>query len=473
MHSRAQWFRKEDDTEKQELEELKRELQNARDSLQNEIAQRWRMKKSYVEQREIDKEELVRLRNNQERNYTELARVKEEVFARQRRVEEKMSAVAQQKEQWDYISATISDLFEKEGEKIFERFPLDREERRERIETIRRQFKRNENNRQAIREYIDYRSSFAQRGLGLDLTTQTVLPPSGEAHMMSVARFGTVFAYAYDPPQSYYMIRQTGKRGGERYTIDSIGSGQITASLQKQFPRWIEQGHVEGDIVTDVLQSNQSSLLVMGREIGTTTRIVNYFSAGGPVMIPLLLLPFWAVVLIMIKLIQFSYRRFNDRRVLSRARAMLQQDQIDQLREDLRKQHGVLAGIILRCLDSKQERRREIENSIREQIFKDTPRVNTHINTLGIIAGVAPLLGLLGTVTGMIELFEVITHYGTGDPQVLAGGISEALITTQTGLAIAIPILLIHNYLSNTATRVIENMEIGAIDILNMVHPES
>jgi biopolymer transport protein ExbB len=90
-----------------------------------------------------------------------------------------------------------------------------------------------------------------------------------------------------------------------------------------------------------------------------------------------------------------------------------------------------------------------------------------------VIAGAAPLLGLLGTVTGMISLFEVITHYGTGDPKILAGGISEALITTQTGLATAIPILLIHNWLRNQSLHIQSEMEKHAIRILNRLWPET
>ena len=72
----------------------------------------------------------------------------------------------------------------------------------------------------------------------------------------------------------------------------------------------------------------------------------------------------------------------------------------------------------------------------------------------------------------MISLFKVITHYGTGDPKMLASGISEALITTETGLIIAIPLLLIHNALRNRTNRIMVEMEKGAIRILNRLWPE-
>jgi biopolymer transport protein ExbB len=79
------------------------------------------------------------------------------------------------------------------------------------------------------------------------------------------------------------------------------------------------------------------------------------------------------------------------------------------------------------------------------------------------MAAVAPLLGLLGTVTGMINTFHVITVHGTGDPRLMAGGISEALITTQLGLAVAIPVLVAAALLSRKAQRIASDMEEKAV----------
>jgi biopolymer transport protein ExbB len=89
-----------------------------------------------------------------------------------------------------------------------------------------------------------------------------------------------------------------------------------------------------------------------------------------------------------------------------------------------------------------------------------------------MLAGAAPLLGLLGTITGMIRMFESITRFGTGDPKLLAGDISEALITTEVGLAIAIPTLLVHNFLRNRRNHIQADMEMYAVRILNRLWPE-
>jgi biopolymer transport protein ExbB len=84
-------------------------------------------------------------------------------------------------------------------------------------------------------------------------------------------------------------------------------------------------------------------------------------------------------------------------------------------------------------------------------VLAEVPRINKHLPLLKIIAAVAPLMGLLGTVTGMIVTFQAITLFGAGDPRLMAGGISQALITTVLGLCVAIPMLLLHNLVQGRA----------------------
>jgi len=105
----------------------------------------------------------------------------------------------------------------------------------------------------------------------------------------------------------------------------------------------------------------------------------------------------------------------------------------------------------------------DLELKLSEAIHRETPRFSQHHNVLKIIAVVAPLMGLLGTVVGMIITFQSITLYGTGDPKLMAGGISSALITTVLGLVVAIPTLFIHNYLSEQAKSLTQTLEQQAI----------
>ena len=94
-----------------------------------------------------------------------------------------------------------------------------------------------------------------------------------------------------------------------------------------------------------------------------------------------------------------------------------------------------------------------------DAILKEVPRLEGGLNLIKVLAAVAPLLGLLGTVIGMINTFQAITLFGTGDPQIMAGGISEALVTTVLGLIAAIPLLLLHAFASGAAKRVTQVLE--------------
>ena len=86
-----------------------------------------------------------------------------------------------------------------------------------------------------------------------------------------------------------------------------------------------------------------------------------------------------------------------------------------------------------------------------ETVISINHRLNNHLATIGVLVAIAPLFGLLGTVTGMIETFDVLAIFGTGNSKAMAGGISEALITTQTGLLMAVPGLYMKNFLTRRA----------------------
>ena len=109
-----------------------------------------------------------------------------------------------------------------------------------------------------------------------------------------------------------------------------------------------------------------------------------------------------------------------------------------------------------------------LELKLSEAILKETPKINRLLMFLKIIAVVAPLLGLLGTVTGMIITFQAITLFGTGDPKIMAGGISQALVTTVLGLCVAIPTVLLHTLVSSRARRVNQILEEQATGMVAM-----
>jgi biopolymer transport protein ExbB len=100
-----------------------------------------------------------------------------------------------------------------------------------------------------------------------------------------------------------------------------------------------------------------------------------------------------------------------------------------------------------------------LQKHLDEGVLKELPGLKRGLRMLTIFAAVAPLLGLLGTVTGMIETFQSITLFGTGDPKLMSGGISQALVTTELGLAVAIPMVLLHSYLAGRSNRVVRLLD--------------
>ncbi|MBN2524882.1 MAG: MotA/TolQ/ExbB proton channel family protein [Deltaproteobacteria bacterium] len=127
-------------------------------------------------------------------------------------------------------------------------------------------------------------------------------------------------------------------------------------------------------------------------------------------------------------------------------------------------------GRVLRVLIKERELPREdAEKRVSEIILKSMPALERSLTILTVITAVAPLLGLLGTVTGMISTFDVITEFGTGDPKLLSGGISEALITTKLGLAVAVPFLLVRSLMTRWSDRIIENMQTYSLTALNIM----
>ena len=100
-----------------------------------------------------------------------------------------------------------------------------------------------------------------------------------------------------------------------------------------------------------------------------------------------------------------------------------------------------------------------LEKKLDESILRETPQLEKFQGIIKVIAGVAPLMGLLGTVVGMIRTFQTITLFGTGDPQLMADGISQALVTTVEGLVVAIPLVLLHTLISDKSRELIDILE--------------
>lgn len=129
-----------------------------------------------------------------------------------------------------------------------------------------------------------------------------------------------------------------------------------------------------------------------------------------------------------------------------------------------------LGCILAAGLINSHHGRKFMKETIEETARKVIHDLERYLNTLGTIAAVSPLLGLLGTVFGMIEIFASLMEHGAGDPSVLAGGISVALITTAAGLTVAIPSLVFHRYFERLVDEYVVAMEDEALSLIDILH---
>jgi biopolymer transport protein ExbB len=181
--------------------------------------------------------------------------------------------------------------------------------------------------------------------------------------------------------------------------------------------------------------------------------------AGGPFMVPIILCSIAAVGILLERLWTLQRKRVLPQELIKKVTQLADSNQVNEKVIDALEKNSPLGRVLAAAL-ANRDRGREI---MMERV-EDTGRHVVHelerfLNTLGTIASISPLLGLLGTVTGIIRAFNAVMMGGMGDPRLLAGGISEALITTAGGLAVAIPSFIAYRYLRGKVERIVIDME--------------
>jgi biopolymer transport protein ExbB len=196
--------------------------------------------------------------------------------------------------------------------------------------------------------------------------------------------------------------------------------------------------------------------------------LIEIFRAGGPVMWPLAICSLVSVAIIIERLINLRGSRILDPKIVERVTGLAEGGRVDRAIAACREHPGIYTNIVLAGLEvtHRGEGEQLSKEAIEDAGRHETARLNRYLGTLGTIAGISPLLGLLGTVTGMIDVFQTIAGAGAGEASLLAGGISEALITTATGLLIAIPTLVAHNFFTEKAQVIITDLERESLRVL-------
>ena len=179
-----------------------------------------------------------------------------------------------------------------------------------------------------------------------------------------------------------------------------------------------------------------------------------------------------AIILALFKWIQLSRVRLARESDLQKVLKHIEANEHAAALQFARDIPGLAGDLLSTAVEHVDEKKEYIEEVLYEKMLGARTRLERGLPFLALAATTGPLLGLLGTVTGMIATFKVISSFGGGDPKMLAAGISEALICTATGMAIAIPALLFHAFLTRRAKGIIGSMEQLAVGFVNGVPQE-
>ncbi|MDH5661368.1 MAG: MotA/TolQ/ExbB proton channel family protein [Elusimicrobiota bacterium] len=187
--------------------------------------------------------------------------------------------------------------------------------------------------------------------------------------------------------------------------------------------------------------------------------MLNYFLRGGIMMYPLFLASVLALAIIINKLQVLSRARTGEKEVMSRIKGLVDQKRIEQAVAVCNNSKGPVASILKAGLSQYDKGQKEMEDAFESQASEEVPLLESYLPALATIAAVSTLMGFTGTVIGMIRAFDSIAAASATSPAIVASGISEALITTATGLLIAIPTLLFYRYFVHRVDRFVSEIE--------------
>jgi biopolymer transport protein ExbB len=224
------------------------------------------------------------------------------------------------------------------------------------------------------------------------------------------------------------------------------------------------------------LASTGSGELVLDPTLGSAIKMsalhksfYEQLEEGGVAMIPLLGLGIAAILLGIYKWWQLSRVRVATDKDLQQVLGHLSAGEQQQALKHAQGITGIAGDLLATAINHVDEKKEYIEEVLYEKMLGARTKLERGLPFLALAATTGPLLGLLGTVTGMIATFKAISSFGGGDPKMLAAGISEALICTATGMAVAIPSLLFHAFLSRRAKGIIGSMEQTSVGFVNGV----
>lgn len=257
------------------------------------------------------------------------------------------------------------------------------------------------------------------------------------------------------------------------YGVSEEGAGALAPAGKGRFKVWpdgspdtaraLASGMAPADLSIFLYESPTTA--IEEKEGKTLLGVIN---SGGIIAWIIMFLGSLALMMILLRVVFLNRARFRTGKVEGTIGSLVSAGRLEDALATAKELRGAASRVVSAAIRNLDRDREHIEDIISEQILHESAHLNRFGGLILVIAAVSPLLGLLGTVTGMISTFDVITEFGTGDPKLLSGGISIALVTTEVGLAVAIPTLIFGNLLSGWAESIKDDMEKAALHVINV-----
>ncbi len=455
-----------------ELAAVKEEYQQKYDSLKLKTVQRWRVRESFLDESSEAESASDELRQELADLYSRVSLYREENYSLKNSVDESAEKKLAHSEQYRFTRETVLKHLTKSESEITSQFPVNQQERMKYLTTKFSTDIEKKTDSEIIETLVDHHLFYLTEGSRVSAKKSSLIFGENELVDAYIVRFGNLFAYALEQNEMKRKFYLSGGDGGhQNFSWKDISLYSDISNIEREIETLYHGGQFRGILPVDL--TNQKFFQTMTKENNTVyEKIRDLIKKGGITMYPLTAVLIWALIIIAAKLFYFSMYHLRTVRTRRKTVKLLRKNALSEIRSFLSERKDSLALIASICIHNKTVSRDDVEERVREELMKESPNLEKGLGTLAVLASTAPLLGLFGTVTGMIRMFDTITRFGTGDPKLLAGGISEALVTTEVGLAIAIPLLLIHNFLRNRKLRIIADIEIVAVQLLNRIYGE-
>lgn len=473
-----------DAAKRKALDDLKRELvslENLKaeklEALEKKEAQRWDARYRSAAHAKENEDKARSLEEKYGRLASDLTRLEEELVKARNESKDKADEAAAVLSGWEGFNATLKRAVDGAAENLSLDVPValeDRTLRLSRAGDLLAPKTGSPGTQDALTTFLDASLIRIDQTLRQSVESRQAVFSGGRPAEAWRLQLGTVFMGELEKGgkgESQILLR-TGNLQGKTFVWREDLALDYNRKLASAISE-ASQGKSRITLPVDVLQyKSLGSGFVKGEEETWIKSFTTWFKAGGINLYPLFAVGIISLLMILERLVYFARKNTDARAFTARFLALAETGRWKDAKDMCARSGSALARALGAIADHGHQSRESAEKAVREAMLREVPALEKRLPLIAAMGAAAPLLGLLGTVSGLVTLFKVLNQLGANDPKVLAGGISEALINTETGLAIAIPVLLFHGFLNEKLDTMNATLSSSSLEALNKIWPK-